>query len=435
MRSLPNKIRNLAAQTVSSRMQTDFGRYCSKMPVFVIRPKSIEDVQVAVEQAKELGLRMVCRGHGCSSYGQSLTDQILLDLTSLDRVQLASTHTVSVEAGCTWGKLQGFLTSRGLTSGVVVSNHRVTIGGTLAVGGFGPSSLILGAVVEQVEALTVVTGTGRVVHARQSGEHKDLLQFVLCGLGQVGIIVRAELKVRPYHRYTLLETRCHPRSVDLEQVASSIVDSGSEGCRFVFLNASDRWKVELTQTHANIPSRKKRGQVVIADYFAKIFRQEQQFVPQIEQFQLRSGLINSAEDVCRIWTDFFLPSDKAPVFFEKIRPLFSDCVYTPAFNGIVLGRESFPSVRLPLLPIPEGPIVQSLGPYSFVPRNLVPLFLSRFDAAADCCRSLGGRQYLYGYHQQTNAFYNEQFGSNVFAKWKNVKTKYDPTGILGPVLW
>src|SRR5213593_371339 len=66
---------------------TDFGRLVVRKPAAVVRPRSAEDVARVVKFAASRGLGVATRGAGHSQTGQSLSEHIVLDMTSLDQVK------------------------------------------------------------------------------------------------------------------------------------------------------------------------------------------------------------------------------------------------------------------------------------------------------------------------------------------------------------
>jgi cytokinin dehydrogenase len=69
-----------------------------------------------------------------------------------------------------------------------------TVGGTLSVGGIGGMAHRHGAQIDNVRELHVITGEGRLLHCSEH-RHRDVFDAALAGQGQVGIIVRATLKL------------------------------------------------------------------------------------------------------------------------------------------------------------------------------------------------------------------------------------------------
>jgi cytokinin dehydrogenase len=403
----------------------DFGRLHEGAPQLVAEPRCADDVAEIVRFARDHGRRVVARGHGCSSNGQSLSRDLLLDGSRLDSLRVIDEDRVEVGGGCTWGALHRFLTAQGRESPVVVSNPAATFGGTLSVGGIGPSSLHEGALVEHVTAATIVTGGGEIVEASPAAADPSLFRHVMCGQGQLGVIVAAELRTRA--RGSLALER-HTFGATTDVAALVALAAGARTCRLVHHNASRTWKLEIGRAAEDAA-----GSTPSSDYVEQLFEKELRFVPSIEASLVAAGLLADAGEARRMWADFLVPVEHAGALLHHARGLFDDPVLTPAFNCSVLLRRGPP--ELPLLPVPAAEAVFSVGPYSIVPPGRVAAYRDKLDALADHTFQLGGRQYLHGYHRRTRAFYERQFGGPAVDAWIRAKARFDPAGVMGVPPW
>ena len=82
--------RVLTDDAAREAVATDFGRIVVRRPQVVVCPASAEDVARVVKFAARNSLHVATRGGGHSQSGQSLSDQIVLDMTSLDQVTACS---------------------------------------------------------------------------------------------------------------------------------------------------------------------------------------------------------------------------------------------------------------------------------------------------------------------------------------------------------
>jgi cytokinin dehydrogenase len=124
-------------------VSTDFGHMIVRKPGAVVRPASTEDVASAVKFAVRHSLSVSTRGGGHSQTGQSLSDQIVLDMTSLDKVLEVNPGregTATCQAGLKWRTLVEQLAPQQLSPPVLTNNLEVSIGGTLSTGGLGVAS-------------------------------------------------------------------------------------------------------------------------------------------------------------------------------------------------------------------------------------------------------------------------------------------------------
>jgi len=175
----------------------DFGHIVHRTPVAVLRPGSVEDVVKVVRFARQHGIRIASRGKGHTAFGQSQTDAgVVIDISTLNQIHSITQDRAVVDAGVVWRDLLLATTAAGLTPPVLTDYTRLTIGGTLSVGGVSGSSYRYGAQVDNVLELQVVTGEGELVTCSEA-TNKRLFEAALAGLGLCAIIVRATLRLIP----------------------------------------------------------------------------------------------------------------------------------------------------------------------------------------------------------------------------------------------
>lgn len=141
-------------------------------------------------------LAVAPRGQGHQTYGQAqVAGGLVIDMGPLNAISVDPVaRTASVGAGAVWSALLTASLAHGLTPPVFTDYIELSVGGTLAAGGFGGASQRFGAQVDNVTALEVVTGTGRLVTCSAS-VNSDLFRAALAGLGQVGVITRATVRL------------------------------------------------------------------------------------------------------------------------------------------------------------------------------------------------------------------------------------------------
>jgi len=97
--------RVLTDDAARDAVATDFGRIVVRKPQVVVCPAAAEDVARVVKFAARNSLSVATRGGGHSQTGQSLSDQIVLDMTSLGQVTTVTEDAVTVQAGIKWRAL------------------------------------------------------------------------------------------------------------------------------------------------------------------------------------------------------------------------------------------------------------------------------------------------------------------------------------------
>jgi FAD/FMN-containing dehydrogenase len=175
----------------------DFGHIIHRTPVAVLEPGSVEDIARMVRYAGEQGLKVAMRGQGHATFGQAQVDGgIVIDSSALATIHSIDEDRARVDAGVQWRDLVNAAYAQGLTPPVLTDYLELSVGGTLSLGGIGGMVSRVGAQVDNVLELEVVTGSGDIV--RCSDEHEpELFNAVLAGLGQCALVVRATVRLVP----------------------------------------------------------------------------------------------------------------------------------------------------------------------------------------------------------------------------------------------
>jgi cytokinin dehydrogenase len=177
----------------------DFGHVVRGSPAGLACPRTAEEVADVVTNAVSSGSRLTLRGLGHSAGGQALpADSVVVDLSRMNGVGSVDLEcrTVHCDAGALFRDVVTATLEHRLLPRALTNLLDLTVGGLLSVGGVGPGSHRHGPLIANVASLEVVTGDG-VRHRCSRGENRDLYDAVLGGLGRCGVIVSAELELRP----------------------------------------------------------------------------------------------------------------------------------------------------------------------------------------------------------------------------------------------
>lgn len=429
-------------------MATDFGHLVVRKPQVVVRPVSAEDVARVVEFAAQRLLAVATRGAGHSQSGQSLSDQILLDMSSLGRVVRVheEAQTVTCGAGIRWRALVEELAPKRLSPPVLTNNLDVTVGGTLSTAGLGVASWRHGTQADNCLQLEVVTGTGEIVRCAR-GENPDLFDAVRAGVGQFGVVTEVTLKVRRHQpRFRSFYLLYDDLTALLEDLKTVMTDE-----RFDYLES---WCVPCPQGFKNVGAQRQA--------FA------QWFYPLHATVETADGkLPDSAEKLrgLKFYRHVHTEDGELPEFFARLDQLFAlwkragfwdfahpwtECVLpwqtTSAYISQVLqnlpphalvgghillwpARGSASSV--PLFMRPGGEFLMGFGILPAVPKQFVAEALPRLSMASQAAVMMGGKRYLSGWISFDAAQWKAHFGE----RWPVVvalKKKCDPHGILNP---
>jgi FAD/FMN-containing dehydrogenase len=161
----------------------------SGSPAYVVRPKSVGDVQTGVRFVAAEGLVLSVRGggHGFPGFGTN-DGGVVIDLGNLATVEIIDDehHLVRIGGGATWGQVADALAPHGLaiSSG---DTRSVGVGGLTLTGGIGWKVRKYGLALDNLVAAEVVTANGDVVRAN-ADENPELFWAIRGGGGNFGIV-------------------------------------------------------------------------------------------------------------------------------------------------------------------------------------------------------------------------------------------------------
>ncbi|WP_342642637.1 FAD-binding oxidoreductase [Rhodoligotrophos ferricapiens] len=181
-------------------------------PLAVLLPDSAEMTAQMVGRAIAAGIAIVPRGGGMSytkGYLPARPDSLVIDLRRLNKVieVNADDMYVTVEAGCTWAKLNEALDGTGLRTAYwgPLSGINATVGGALSQNSAFFGSTNNATVAESVIGVTVALADGRIVTTGSGGRKgakpftreggPDLTGLFLGDNGAMGVKLAATLRL------------------------------------------------------------------------------------------------------------------------------------------------------------------------------------------------------------------------------------------------
>lgn len=178
----------------------DFGHVVRGVPTGIIQPRAPDEMAAAVTEAISSGSKLTLRGLAHSAGGQALpADSVVVDLSRMNAVGVVDPErkTIRCEAGALLRDVVSATLEHGLLPRALTNLLDLTVGGVLSVGGgIGQGSHRHGPLAANVAELEVVTGNGSLRSCSRT-EDRDLYDAVLGGLGRCGVIVSAEVELRP----------------------------------------------------------------------------------------------------------------------------------------------------------------------------------------------------------------------------------------------
>jgi FAD/FMN-containing dehydrogenase len=235
--------------------RVDFGRLARRVPAFVLRPRSIEQVAECLRWlgAAQIPYKLRGAAHSCS--GEVLSDGgAVVDLADLAGIvdDDPNGETITALGGTTWLAVWERLAATGRRPLTLTDNPRTTLGGTLAVGGIGDASHLHGPQVAGARRLVLVTPDGER-RAVTAGD--PLFDHALCGHGQLGTI--AEVTLATWRRPSLITGRVL-RWGALDPFVADAVEIAARGL-YAYFRARIVWNEGTTRVwaiaaHAGEPS-------------------------------------------------------------------------------------------------------------------------------------------------------------------------------------
>ncbi|MCX7932326.1 MAG: FAD-binding protein [Rhodovarius sp.] len=163
----------------------DRGRYATDasiyqvVPVGVVIPRSIEDVEAAIAIAREEGVSVLARGGGTSQCGQTVNHSLVIDCSRHLRRVLAidpAAMTARVEPGITLAALNQALKPHGLFFPVDPSTwQRCTLGGMAGNNSCGAKSIRYGLMADNVRGIEAILADGSRHYFGEESPRTDLI--------------------------------------------------------------------------------------------------------------------------------------------------------------------------------------------------------------------------------------------------------------------
>jgi L-gulono-1,4-lactone dehydrogenase len=166
-------------------------------PSGIVFPSTVEEISTLVSLAAEEGGTVKAIGAGHSFTDIGLTDGVQLRLDNVSGLYAVNRATgeATLAGGTRLHQIPALLEPYGLALANMGDIDRQSIAGAISTGTHG-TGLGFGGIATQVTALTLVVGTGAVVHCSAT-ENPDLFSAARVGLGALGIIVAVTLACVP----------------------------------------------------------------------------------------------------------------------------------------------------------------------------------------------------------------------------------------------
>ncbi|MBV6394501.1 MAG: Decaprenylphosphoryl-beta-D-ribose oxidase [Anaerolineales bacterium] len=185
----------------------------------LIRPQSADEILEAFHLAKQEGLTVTARGAGRSYNDASMNGGgIVLDLSGMNHILDWDPFTgvVRCEPGVTLSQLWQRVLPDGWWPPVVSGTMTTTLGGCLAANIHGKNNFRMGTIGEHVIEFTAILPTGAEVTCSPD-KNADLFYSMISGLGMLGVFVSVTMQMKKIHS-GLLEVHALPTRTLAEQL-------------------------------------------------------------------------------------------------------------------------------------------------------------------------------------------------------------------------
>jgi len=217
-------------------------------PDMVVWPRSVQEAAGIVRVAAAHRLPLIPFGAGTSLEGHvaALAGGISVDMREMDRISRLSIDDLDVvaQAGVTRRALDARLRPEGVFFSVDPGAD-ATIGGMVATGASGTTTVRYGAMRENVLGLTVIDARGEVIRthsrARKSSAGYDLTRLMIGSEGTLGLICEATLRLHPNPEATAAAQCTFP---SLHAAVQCVVQVGAYGIPVARIELADELQIE-----------------------------------------------------------------------------------------------------------------------------------------------------------------------------------------------
>ncbi len=327
---------------------------CGGLPLFIVRPQSAKEVQIAAQHCNNAGVAMVPRGGGASytdGYLYAVGGHVLFDMTAIDQIEIDEANlSVTVGSGTTWERLKAALDEKGLRTPFwgPFSGIAATVGGSMSQNTVSHGSAAHGISAQSVISMDVVLANGDLITTGSSKATRfygpDMTGLFTGDTGAFGL--------KTAIRLPLIKAR-----QDFEALSFAFDDFASyaAGVRVAQMEGLDdsHFGLDLALSQGQI-ARQDSGLTARLQIAAEVLRKAPRKMKGVEQI-IRMAIagedpMRAGEYMCHFIVEGFDPSD-AKARARKLRLLLAPH-----------GREIANTVPAFVRTMPFAPLFNILGP-------------------------------------------------------------------------
>ena len=412
----------------------DFGAIVHEQPIAVLRPGSVDDIARMVVFARRHGIRIAGRGMAHTTFGQAqVRAGVVIDISTLNAIHRIDAHStdgpcIDVDAGIRWNTLLDATLAQGLMPPALTDYIGQTVGGTLSVGGIGAMTHRHGTQVDNVIELQVITGEGRLVRCSPT-RRRELFDAVLAGQGQVGIIVRATMKLiaapQRIRVFNLVYTQLGAMTGDIRQLMSDQRFEVLEA--FAFPLADGTW-IYLLQAGAYYtpPAEPDAAALLdgLHDLRSALAIEDQSFTTFANRVP-----VNLPKQP-HPWIDLILPDAAIETFVGAVEQTLKPLVEGDTFQILLIPMRPALFTR-PLFRAPASDFAFGFGVLRFMPDDAaaVERAVAYNRTLFDQCRALGGTHYPISAVRLERDDWVRHYGEQ-FEQLAAAKRRHDPGNVF-----
>jgi FAD/FMN-containing dehydrogenase len=426
---------------------SDFGHVVERTPLAVAAAGSRDDAARAFAAAAELSAPVVIRGTSHSCGGQSLADDAVVLVNRIQGpIEWVSETSLEIPTGLSWHAVETEANARGRAVPVLPSVLDISVGGTLAVGGYGTNSPARGPQIDHVTELELLAPDGGV-HRCSRDENEELFRMALAGSGQLGLITRARIETTEHlPDVELAGYRFDSLSVMAESLGW-MDDPGAQLPPYLraFSYKPERPGIALYgdlhaagDAPAEDPGRGRGLETVRAALGQPATALTTENVRMMEhEFDL--NWVGRYPGHRRLWIDYGFSYEAFRSYCAEVERRATEGEFGRAIRAVYVSVAPAPPGGSDLFPFDIRPSgverTFTCGLYCMVPMD-EPETLARVRAALGSCHDLmtelGGRPYVYGFNQMGPMDWRRAFGSDAVDGLLAAKERVDPGRAIPP---
>lgn len=455
--------------------QTDFGNIYFNQPSQILIPKSTAELATMLAQFHHQGIAVKIRNTGHAVNGQTLTSGVQINIGQIKQLHFDRDKLeVSVGCGNSWHQVLTELNLNEYCLPIFPNNpdQSLQIGGTAAVGGGGPYSSKHGGFWNHVLEITLVTMVGEIIICSRE-QNFELMQYALGGFGRIGVITEMKLKVIPSKSSVLsvaliyrnpqnqfkdlqlaLEANEFEAVVGQTAMSANIVSAYlSKAYGILLMKELDEgsdFKAEIKNIrrrfHEGLLLNVFGGKANLGSDFDVGFKAQQLTKHGVVYYYPTSRKPNPTH-IHHPWSDYVLKMGNYPEFVTQAKKLlrkyglidylvresiFHSLIDVSIFAAYTL-RNMHPELNqeFPLsLDMAGEQHVIAPGILTAVPTAILSKNIELVNDLTQLAFELGGKRYLYGYHNLTPEQVEKQFGRETIERWQQLKDEHDPKHLL-----